>query len=406
MDPGIYKELLSKVPRTFVPSLNEQFRRWDFLFPSAQRTLKAQLDWLAGLSGPEFKKLFAPLIEVESRMELPNWQPQTVGIGIEDAGMLARSPHYGAWRTEVAKVFTRIDEATAGLNPLAHIPRLLVCSLPSGLPIESELWPDLATRGQWLALAEPPLKWERSMVAVLARRRLPAGMEDVEGTWIVECSPRFSAGAGPGAVAISWERLAAVRRVFLSRLNAIQRDLKSADRTAGDLDKMDLAGLLGSGLGDRPRVREFIRKLLLSGNGSLVFNNSFTEWGAAEALLAAQPQMLVAGFGIRPKLKPFSSTVLFEDQHRNNPTQDEDDLAGSLIDGQMLSQYVYYSSQREACYQDHALTLFMCADLPRLLVLGPKEPVPGLEALLGPLTLRQKIASGDLTDFLLKWLET
>jgi hypothetical protein len=159
-------------------------------------------------------------------------------------------------------------------------------------------------------------------------------------------------------------------------------------------------------LGDRPRVREFIRKLLLSGNGSLVFNNSFTEWGAAEALLAAQPQMLVAGFGIRPKLKPFSSTVLFEDQHRNNPTQDEDDLAGSLIDGQMLSQYVYYSSQREACYQDHALTLFMCADLPRLLVLGPKEPVAGLEALLGPLTLRQKIASGDLTDFLLKWLET
>jgi hypothetical protein len=399
MDPGVYKELLSRVPRTFVPSLNEQFSRWDFLFPTAQRTLKAQLDWLAGLSAPEFQKLFAPLIEVESRMELPKWQPQSVGINMQDAGLLARSPYYGPWRTEVAKVFARIDEATASLNPFARIPRLLVCSLPAGLPIKSELWPDLAPRGKWLALAEPPLKWDRSMVTVLAHRRLPAGMEEEEGTWIVECSPRFSAAVNPGAVAISWDALAAARRVFLSRLNAIQRDLKSADQTSEDLGKMDLTGLLGPGLGDRPRVREFIRKLLLSGNGSLVFDNSFTEWGAAEALLQAQPQMLVAGFGMRPKLKPFSSTVLFEDQHRNNPTPDADDPAGSLIDGQMLSQYVYYSSERDACYQDHALTLFMCADVPRLLVLGPKEAVAGLGALLGP------IASGDLTNFLLKWLE-
>jgi hypothetical protein len=66
----------------------------------------------------------------------------------------------------------------------------------------------------------------------------------------------------------------------------------------------------------------------------------------------------------------------------------------------MLSQYVYYSSGREACYQDHTLTLFMCADMPRLLALGPKDTVAGLGALLSP------IASGDLTNFLLKWLES
>jgi hypothetical protein len=400
MDPGVYKELLSRLPRTFVPSLNEQFQQWDFLFPSAQRVVKAQLDWLAALSPSEFKKLFAPLVAIEDRMELPKWQPQSVGINMQEAGLLARSPRYPEWRSEVTKVFARIDEATAGGIPFAQIPRLLVCSLPSGLPLKTGLWPELAPHGQSLALAEPPRGWEKSMVAALALRSLPAGMEEVEGTWIVECSPRFSAAAGPGAVSMSWDALAAVRRVFLSRLNAIQRDLKSADQTNEDLGKMDLAGLLGPGLGDRPRVREFIRKLLLSGNGSLVFNNSFTEWGTAEALLQAQPQVVVAGFGIRPKLKPFSSTVLFEDQHRNNPTPDEDDPAGSLIDGQMLAQYVYYSSQRQACYRDHALTLFMCADSPRLLALGPKDAVAGLAALIGP------IASGDLTGFLVSWLQT
>jgi hypothetical protein len=36
----------------------------------------------------------------------------------------------------------------------------------------------------------------------------------------------------------------------------------------------------------------------------------------------------------------------------------------------------------------------------RLLALGPKDAMAGLDALLGP------IASGDLTNFLLKWLES
>jgi hypothetical protein len=41
----------------------------------------------------------------------------------------------------------------------------------------------------------------------------------------------------------------------------------------------------------------------------------------------------------------------------------------------------------------------MCADSPRLLALGPKDAVAGLAALIGP------IASGDLTSFLVNWLQ-
>jgi len=44
----IDKELLKRLPRTFAPALNEQLGKWDLLFPVEQRTLKGQLDYLAG----------------------------------------------------------------------------------------------------------------------------------------------------------------------------------------------------------------------------------------------------------------------------------------------------------------------------------------------------------------------
>ena len=37
---AIDKELLKRLPRTFVPSLNEQLEKWDLLFPVEQRTLR------------------------------------------------------------------------------------------------------------------------------------------------------------------------------------------------------------------------------------------------------------------------------------------------------------------------------------------------------------------------------
>jgi hypothetical protein len=137
---------------------------------------------------------------------------------------------------------------------------------------------------------------------------------------------------------------------------------------------------------------------MLSGNGSLVFNNSFVQWGASEALRRAQPQFLLAGFGIRPKLKPFSSAVLFEDQHRANPVADADDPSGSLIDAEMLAQYVHLSAQRVDAYAQHGLTLFTCPELSRVLAVGSKEALSIFDQVNGPLD------PGQLSSLLLHWL--
>ncbi|MDR3718001.1 MAG: hypothetical protein P4K98_04315 [Bryobacteraceae bacterium] len=400
MPPPEYTDLVARLPRSFGPTLNDQFRQWDLLFPAERRLLRRQLGWLAALPAGEFQRLFAPITALESRMELPKWQPGTAGLSIVDTGMIARSPHYPEWRTEVERIFSRVNAASEPASKLARLPRLLICALPPGLPVADQtLWPDLAAQGKWLQLASPFGEMEQALVASLAKRRLSPDLEDIEATWVIECVDRLSqAVAATSAVRFSWDSLAAARRVFLNRLNSVPRDLKSVDQTTDDLRRLDLAPLLGPGLGDRPRVREFIRAVLLSGNGSLVFNNSFVQWGSSEALRRVEPQLLVAGFGIRPKLKPFSSTVLFEDQHRANPAPDQDDPAGSLIDAQMLSQYVYYTAARLAPNRDFTLTLFTCADLPLALALGPQTALARVVSGAGALD------SERLAARLLAWL--
>ena len=58
-------------------------------------------------------------------------------------------------------------------------------------------------------------------------------------------------------------------------------------------------------------AQTFVRDVLLTGNGTLFVNNTFVEWAAAQALRRAQPRVLVARYGVRDKLKPFSSLLLF-----------------------------------------------------------------------------------------------
>ena len=58
-------------------------------------------------------------------------------------------------------------------------------------------------------------------------------------------------------------------------------------------------------------VQAFVRDVFLTGNGTLFVNNTFVEWAAVQALRRAQPRLLVARYGVRDKMKPFSSLLLF-----------------------------------------------------------------------------------------------
>lgn len=396
--PSVAKDLIARLPRTFGPSWNQQVKQWPLLFPAEQRQLSAQLDWLARLPAAGFQRLFAPIFELESRMELPRWEPGSVGLSVHDVGVLARSPLYPQWRIEVEKVFARINDAVEESSTTPPLRRLVLCVLPAGLPLSGPaLWPELQKQGAVLPLKESFGGMLPDFAASLAGRARPGGQEPVESTWIFECGGQFSKLADAGsAVVLSWTALDAARREFLTRLNTISRTLRSVDQTQEDLKRLDLGRLLPLSIGRNLRVREFVRGVLLSGNGSLVFNNSFVQWGASEALRRVQPQVTIAIFGIRPKLKPFSSTVLFEDQSRSNPAPDEDDPAGSLTDSVILAEYVHLAARRIPAFENRTMTLLAACDLERVLMLGTKPPASTTEPMDLP----------GLTSFATAWLQS
>jgi hypothetical protein len=100
--PAIGKDLLERLPRTFLPVLNDQLHRWTLLFPAEQRPIRSTLNYLAGLEPTAFDQLLAPIKDLEARMDLRGWSAAKEHLSIEDTSVLARSPLYppraGPWR--------------------------------------------------------------------------------------------------------------------------------------------------------------------------------------------------------------------------------------------------------------------------------------------------------------------
>jgi hypothetical protein len=366
------RELLAKLPRTFVPALNEQMRNLDSLFPAEQRAILTEVDWIGRLPDARFRALFEPLKQLEAKMELPNWDLNAERLSIRDTGILVRSPYYPQWRSQVTQIFEQIDAGIAAerKTPLAN--RLLVCVLPAGLAVPSgPVWPRLETKGRWLDLDQPFAEMLEPFAAAVSARPPAASLESVERTWVLEYNSRADSAGGAEACVLSFDALGPIRREFLVRLNTIHKDLRSADAVFEDLRRTDFHKLLPEGMEREPRIREFIRNLFLSGNGSMLFGNSFVQWGAAEVIRRVQPQALFCCFGIRPKLKPFSSVVLFEDQNRANPVADQPDPEGSLVDARLLTEYVYLTASRHPVFSGRTVCLFAVPEWKRALLLAP-----------------------------------
>lgn len=374
---AVRADIRDRLPKTVAIALNEQRLNFDRLFPAEQRLYSAQFEWLESLSPKDLEALFAPVRELEARMDLSHLDARQPRMTISDTAVLARSPLYPRWRAEAEKAFAAVERGTENDPRLRPAPRLIVCLLPAGLPLEGHpLWTRVSGLGRWITVSQKAGAVLPGFLRALAARKTPARFEAVEKTWLVEADARYAPQPPPGVTVLSFAELTPIRRVFLDRLNTIPKDLGGADRAHDDLREMNLARLLPERLLSPPSVREFTRTLLMSGNGALVFGNSFVQWGSSEALRRAQPQVLVACFGMRNRPKPFSSILPFEDQNRANPVPDAPDPAGSLVDAELLAEYVVRSGQRLTPYSGRTLNLMAVEDSARVLVFEPRPVLP------------------------------
>lgn len=135
----------------------------------------------------------------------------------------------------------------------------------------------------------------------------------------------------------------------------------------------------------------FVRDTFLAGNGTLIINNTFVEWAAVQALKRAQPRVLVVRFGVRDKMKPFSSLLLFSRPRSTDQIPIVQDPLGSFIDAELLAYYIWLNAEKGPPYKDRTLYLMLAEDVDEMLLITPRsagatptgDPIPSGAAVLG-----------------------
>jgi hypothetical protein len=396
VEQALKKGLVERLPVTFRPFINQQLNDWEKLFPFEQTNLVRILNYLGGLDELQFNQLLRPLRELEARMHVEQWPFSTRGETIENASYLARSAYYAQWRREVQEVFDEIDRgAPPAPGPEATKGRLILIILPACLPVNPQtVWEGWQGVGRKIALDLDRTSATRSFSEILLEgtgnpSAVPGFLNvlsqkpghSASDLWILDAASELSAmlpemsparASLPSAIFLSYSQLKPLRDAFRDRLNAVRKDLADADAVLATLRQADLSAWCPAEIANQPVVREFLRALFLSGNGSVVFSNSFVEWAASEAFRRARPRVLIARFGTRYRPKPFTSVAVLEDQEKANPLPEIDDPEGSAVDAEILSRYIWLAASRHAEYSE-ALCLCVAESAPVAYAIGPPD---------------------------------
>jgi hypothetical protein len=386
--------VLKRLPLTFLPFVNQQLHHWQFLFPNERGSVERLLLYVACLTARQSAALFHDVTALEDKMGVRHWQFSSTEQTIQNSSELARSPYFQEWRRAVQAVFDSADRAalqSATLEAPTH--RLVLMEIPKVLPLK----PDEAWR-RWQGIGKPiDLSLDPGHSgSLLAPILLGAGSEAPGSphsllqrpasapaeTWILDAGRELAdsiAGSGisftsaSASVLLSYQRLDAYRENFSHEMNTMRKDLADADAVFDRLRNVDVSQWCPPEVAADPAVREFVRSLYLSGNGAVIFGNSFVEWASSEAFRRARPSLLAARFGVRIRPKPFTGVAVFDNPDRVNPVPAVEDLDGSASDAQILALYVWLAASRYDEYQRSTVCVCIAASLSQAYVVAPPE---------------------------------
>jgi hypothetical protein len=214
--------------------------------------------------------------------------------------------------------------------------------------------------------------------------------------WLVEAGEslhRLCEGRPGHAIGLSYARLRAYRETLARSLyQKVLGGVSGPQELAAYVRELDLAPPEGALLHSDALLRAFVRDVLLGGNGTLLVNNTFVEWSAVQALKRAQPRLLVARFGVRDKMKPFSSLLLFSSPRPTDQVPILEDPFGSFVDVEQLGYYVWLNAEKSAAYRGKTLYLLLAEGVDEMLAIRP-EPPGGAARELPEATLSQVSAT-------------
>ncbi|MBM3725567.1 MAG: hypothetical protein FJW40_09100 [Acidobacteria bacterium] len=392
----IDKGLFERLPPTFSTFFFERIRDWALLFPAEQSYFE-RLFGMFDRSEPELvDQLFAPLRAVEARMGVNPRTWPTRQFTLANVDFLNRSPHYAEWRGVIGDIFSRIDPLLDQELVQFARPRLAIVTAPAELPTGPDrMWTRLAAKGRRVPLR---LDAGEDLLGSLltggaggsSLLELCAARDGAGQAWLIEAGQRRAAGAGR-YTHLSYEALQPYRIRLMDEVrNMVQREDIRGPRQLGErLRAMSMPGGHADGV-----VADFVRTTLLNGNGTLLINNTFVEWASIQAVRRARPTVLVSSFGVRNKVKPFSSLLIYADQEKVTPVPTQTDTLGSYVDLEIFYQYLWQEFEKYVEYRGNTVYLFAGEGMDEMLVLGPAE-----------FSLRTPAAPRDVHAALKGWLK-
>ena len=393
--------MLRRLPATVRAFILLEMQKWLTLFPAEQRYQRALLEHLSHVTPVELLQLSGGIARVEGEAAL-NKIGERDPARFQDLAQAALRKHslVPAWRREVDLFFQSIDPTLESrLYPPDAPRRLVVQVYGSGIAVQPDkLWRRLRATGLRIPLTlDGVMNRDRYLRALFGARSdaekgssLFGRLQDDAGfastdSWIVESHAALhdlvhqTAGSGRARplTGLSYERLLPYRDALMRALfGRIQSGVESPQAFAAYARGLTIEPDPGVLLNSEDIIQAFVRDVLLTGNGTLFVNNTFVEWAAVQALKRAQPRVLVTRYGVRDKLKPFSSLLLFSQPRTSDQIPLVEDPVGSFVDVEQLSYYVWVQAEKSAAYRRKTLYLFLAENQEELLAIRSDQPVP------------------------------
>jgi hypothetical protein len=418
---GAHDALLRRLPATVHAVLLVDLQKWSALFPAEQRYQRALLEHLSQTPADGLSRLAGGIARVETDAALTRISERDpVRFQDQAQAALRKQNLVTAWRREVDLFFQQIDPALdARLYP-PDAPRRVVLQLyGDGIAVQPDrLWSRFRASGTRIPLRLDGVKnsghYLRALLggganagetggSLFGALRNDTGFAPTDA-WIIESHAALhdlmqkeTAAARP-PTGLSYERLLPYRDSLMRALfSKIQSGVDSPQAFAAYARSLKLTPEPGVLLNQTEVVQTFVRDVLLTGNGTLFVNNTFVEWAAAQALRRAQPRVLVARYGVRDKLKPFSSLLLFSQPRTSDVIPLIEDPVGSFIDVEQLAYYVWVHAEKSAAYRKRTLYLFLAENVPDMLAI--RSDVPGV---IRPPA--DAVSLADVTATIAQWL--
>jgi hypothetical protein len=327
--------LLRDLPLAFIAPLLQELIAYDWKFPAERRDLDTQLAYLSSLAEPQRRQAMAPFdrLRLSPELEKLDW-PSSPARFVEDfTAHLWATHQIDAFRSAAQQY---MQQATAAApEPALPAPRLGVIAIGQGVQANTYApFRRLRPHGAWFTNLNPENGWPILRDAVSARA---AAYPVPYGHWYIDGGAPEA--APPNLTNVSWNGVAPLRSALLERIRKAKQSGAGSEAVRSLLARMEASDLGSRAPGD-PVLDRFQISLLTEGSGTQLYNTTFVQWTAREALRRAQPITLLARF--TPRDRELSLGELLA-----NPRQQRlPDPQGSLVDADMGAYYTWICQQR------------------------------------------------------------